>query len=938
MFSLSCNGISCNWVGNGLLGARTYYDISRLHMLDQWWHWLLLSAVVISLIAFVAGLYRRDGVEVPTSIRWLLTMLRVAAFAGLLIFFLKIEKRTEQKLVKNSRSVVLVDTSQSMGLVDPKLPGASAASNGIDGTNATRLEQVKRALNSDVIDALRKAHDVAVYRFDQQDQPSEIAFLPRTGSPDDEDALLDPASQSEKAIREVRAFLIAGTVLLGLAAIFLIGNFILGARVQTLDGESWALLLGVFCLIVSGVFFAVSHLRQPQVGWRQVFGNQPVVAAVDPPRDNSPEAAPETGPTADDWHTTLTPQGQATRLGDALEFLIDKERGGPIAAITVFTDGNSNTGSSYSSALAAAQEAEIRVHFVGMGTSERPANVRMVDIEAPQRVYPGDEFQVKAHIQAYGLSGKNAQLELSSTEDTPGENDAGSHLESQQIVTLPSDGEVATFDFRVTPEALGKRLYTVKIATSERDLDPNDNAQTARVQVVDRKNKILLLAGGPTREYRFVRNLFHRDKNSVVDVLLQSAPPGAAQESNRVLETFPETPEELFEYDCVIAFDPDWEALNDQQIDLLDRWVAQKSGGLILIAGPVFMPEWTTLRRDTPSTQTLKTLYPVTFFSRTVSRLARGQIGENPRAIEFTDSGTQSRFLWIDEDAVRNQADWAGFEGVYQAFPVRSVKPGATVLAYLEKNNETEDQQPVFLAEQFYGSGRILYLGTGELWRLRSQSVAQFEQLYTKIVRHVSQGRLLRDSTRGVLMLAKDRCLLGDTIVVRAALTDKLFRPLTEAAVKADLVQPDGVRIPLELRAVNDATQAGNYMGQFVAIREGNYRVELPVPGSDQLELLARDLKVRAPQLEIENPQRNDAIMNEFATASGGVYYTDLQQVTDTNSKDGWVASIVPQDQQTYLPGTPDQEFQLRLMGWLMTLICGTLCLEWLVRRLNKLA
>ncbi len=187
-------------------------------------------------------------------------------------------------------------------------------------------------------------------------------------------------------------------------------------------------------------------------------------------------------------------------------------------------------------------------------------------------------------------------------------------------------------------------------------------------------------------------------------------------------------------------------------------------------------------------------------------------------------------------------------------------------------------------------------------------------------------------------MLSKDRCFLGETVVVRASLTDQQFRPLTDESVTGELVQPDGLRIPFELQAVKDATRAGNYTGQFVATHEGSYRVELPIPNSEKLELLAAELKVRVPQLEVENPQRNDAVMNEFASATGGTYFTQLDQVADANAPDGLVASLLPQDQETYLPGTPDREFQQRLMGWLMALICGVLSLEWLFRRLNKLA
>ena len=47
---------------------------------------------------------------------------------------------------------------------------------------------------------------------------------------------------------------------------------------------------------------------------------------------------------------------------------------------------------------------------------------------------------------------------------------------------------------------------------------------------------------------------------------------------------------------------------------------------------------------------------------------------------------------------------------------------------------------------------------------------------------------------------------------------------------------------------------------------------------------------------------------------------------------------IKPQDQVTVLPGTPDRGFERQLMGWLLGLIAGALCLEWLLRRLSRLA
>jgi hypothetical protein len=50
------------------------------------------------------------------------------------------------------------------------------------------------------------------------------------------------------------------------------------------------------------------------------------------------------------------------------------------------------------------------------------------------------------------------------------------------------------------------------------------------------------------------------------------------------------------------------------------------------------------------------------------------------------------------------------------------------------------------------------------------------------------------------------------------------------------------------------------------------------------------------------------------------------------------VSSIKPREQVNYLPNAPDNEFRQRLNALLMALIAGALSLEWLTRRLSRLA
>src|SRR5690606_10081152 len=106
------------------------------------------------------------------------------------------------------------------------------------------------------------------------------------------------------------------------------------------------------------------------------------------------------------------------------------------------------------------------------------------------------------------------------------------------------------------------------------DTNANDDQREAEVEVVDRQTRVLLMASGPMRDYQFLRNQLHRDSSMVVDVLLQTAQPGVSQDASQLLEGFPTSAEELYQYDCIVAFDPDWTQLEPDQIDLLEKWVA----------------------------------------------------------------------------------------------------------------------------------------------------------------------------------------------------------------------------------------------------------------------------------------------------------------------------------------------------------------------------
>ena len=493
-----------------LAASRTYLQFARLQSLDEWWHWGALACVVVAVVAITIMLHRRDSVELARPLRYLLLVLRIVAFGGLLMFFLGLEKRSEELLIRNSRAILLVDASQSMALMDE----AGQVSN---RDAMTRIERAVTALQgeSGLIETLRSRHDVVVYRFDETQRPVEIAAYPT--SADRSDSV--PLSTSLGSLAEARwlagvTALLGGAALAALALVFWSPAFVTGA-----EGENWALLCGVVCLIVALIVAAVNGLRNPEYGWSEIISGQAVPASDSPLDDPVDVAGPEQPQV--NLVAELKTKGVATRLGDALADLVERERGGPLAGIAVLTDGNNNAGLAVRDAANLAATTGITIFPIGVGDDRPPTNVRVVDLEAPARVFPGDGFKVKGYLQAFGYEGQSLPVRIweasqdeigDSMGSQPGEARGQGDLLDERLVRIDADGDVIAVEFEVDAPAKGGHLYTLEVVVPPTDVEPSDNRRKAPVRVVDRKTKVLLFAGGPTREYRFLRNLCFRDE------------------------------------------------------------------------------------------------------------------------------------------------------------------------------------------------------------------------------------------------------------------------------------------------------------------------------------------------------------------------------------------------------------------------------------------
>ncbi len=690
-----------------------------------------------------------------------------------------------------------------------------------------------------------------------------------------------------------------------------------------------------------------------RVLFEERFVDEKIKAASKNEQKKTDEAKPNAEQAEKQELDSLKAEGEETRLGDALADVLQRERGQPLAGIVLISDGASNSGKPLDAALESSKRLHLPVYTIGVGLKRQPLNVRINGFDVPDRAFPGDPFTVKTQIQLLG----GEEAAQTTTWKIPVElwmkpenGTAETKVGEKDIQLAP--GGTADVDFEIRSAESGKQKLTVKIVPPKEDRNVADNQQEAEVEIVDRKDRVLLFAGGPSRDYQFFCSQIFRDKTMNVDVYLPWAKPGISQSADKILDKFPSTRAEMSEYDTVVAFDPNWRDLSAEQIDTLEHWVSRQGGGLILFAGSVNLADTISGWVTDPAMDKIRAMYPVEFFAKTSSFDHRYHGDTQVWPIKFTRAGEDAEFLRTADNPVESRTFWNEFPGFYGFFAVKDVKPTATLLA-TSSSPEAMGRNGALVVEQFYGAGRVLYIGSGEIWRLRRIDEKAFEQVTTKMLRYVSQGRLQRDSDRGSLATDKKHYSLGSTAQLRVTANDAQLKPLDLPTLPLDVIGPGG-----KLRTVNltlDPNVPGSYQTHLPLTEEGTWSLQFSIPDSG--EQIVKTIQVQMSDLERENPSRNEPLLTDLAERSGGLYYDSppeaLDMVKESSLFGGlqlFTAMESTAEDATKLPkltellkvrsqrAVLDDVAEEKTMQTLLIILCAFLLLEWTLRRLMKLA
>jgi RNA polymerase sigma factor (sigma-70 family) len=274
------------------------------------------------------------------------------------------------------------------------------------------------------------------------------------------------------------------------------------------------------------------------------------------------------------------------------------------------------------------------------------------------------------------------------------------------------------------------------------------------------RQRVLLAASGATRDFQFLRSLLARGeekKQTKLAVYLQmdraKVPPGTLKRFPDLLRPVnyrgtkeEEKPYNLNEYDLIVAFDVDWSRLSPETLELLKSWV-DKGGGLILVAGPSHTAALGKADAEERGLRPILRLCPVT-----PSDSPQKKVPDEPRRLRFAKEAPDLPFLKLDPEGKGPRAGWEAFYTGDEAKAGKGGKPERGFYGYqpgkarkgtqvlLNWHDAGDKQEVPWLAVRSSGKGRVVWLGSGEVWRLRAYREAYHERFWLELARYAGAG------------------------------------------------------------------------------------------------------------------------------------------------------------------------------------------------------
>ncbi|BAU55911.1 hypothetical protein [Mucilaginibacter gotjawali] len=554
--------------------------------------------------------------------------------------------------------------------------------------------------------------------------------------------------------------------------------------------------------------------------------------------------------------------GKQTDIANALHQLNERFVNQNIGAVVLATDGlyNRGTDPQYE-----ARNIKSTIYTIALGDTIAKRDLLMGNVNYNKTAFLGNDFEIEVLAEAYQAKGET--MHLSVTED-------GRQVSAQNMEINSNDFHKAV-TLKLNADKKGTRKFNISIAPVQNEVSTQNNTETIYVDVLDAKQKILLVYDGPHPDVSAIRQSIQNNKN----------------------------------YEVKTSFLADLASVKPGDYSLLILFQVSATGNNIL-------------------QNLIKAKVPVWYMVGAQSNLQAFDQGQQLVKISSGQEQMQEVFAqptadftdFTLSDSTRNKiAVFPPLLAPYGSYS--SPLSGSTLLK--QRIGSVETSYPL-LSFGDEGGERVAVL-TGEgLWRWQLAEFQKYgnhhslEELFGQGVQYLTANA---SRQRFIVYPSKRVFDEGENVLLNAELYNDALELINTPDVKINLKSEKGKDYSFLFTRVNQ-----NYQLNAGTLPVGEYTYSASTKNGDRVFNSSGQLTVKPLNLEARQSAANHQLLRTIAKQSGGqmIQPSQIGQLANLIRKNENVKTVVYEDKRYS---------DLVDVKWVFVLILLLLSMEWFLRK-----
>lgn len=201
---------------------------------------------------------------------------------------------------------------------------------------------------------------------------------------------------------------------------------------------------------------------------------------------------------------------RATDIGSALDYIENQTAGQNLGAIILATDGNYNQGGN---PLYSHPSLAVPVYTILMGDSTLKRDLSIQRVLHNNIVYLGDRFEVQVELKALQCNGERTNLRIFRVEN------GQEVLLQTELINIPSGDWHHTHRFILDAAKAGTAHFVIRASVLNNEYAVENNARDLFVDILDARQKILILAASPHPDLAVIKKILEGNKNYITETV-----------------------------------------------------------------------------------------------------------------------------------------------------------------------------------------------------------------------------------------------------------------------------------------------------------------------------------------------------------------------------------------------------------------------------------